>query len=315
MIISCSRRTDIPALYADWLFRRVRAGFACVRNPMNPRQVSRIGLTLDVADGFVFWTKNPAPMLPRLHELSEYMYYFQFTLTPYGKDIEPNLPVKLKLLSTFRQLSDRIGPERVIWRYDPIVINRTWTLEAHLRVFETMAKILCGATRRVVISFVDMDYRNCKHNADTLAAEALTARERLSLAAKLKQIARRYGMEMNACAEDVDFSLCGIAPARCVDAELFERQFGCRLSVGKDRNQRVACGCAQSVDIGMYNTCAHGCRYCYANYNAREIVLNRIKHDPASPLLAGEIGPRDIVYERVMRSCREDQMCFLQNAL
>lgn len=311
MIISCSRRTDIPALYTDWLFRRIRAGFACVRNPMNPRQISRIDLTPDAADGFVFWSKNPAPMLPRLHELRDYMYYFQFTLTPYGKDIEPNLPVKLKLLSTFRSLSDQIGPERVIWRYDPIVISQTWTPEAHLRVFETMAKMLCGATRKVVISFVDMDYRNARRNAESIAAEALTARERLSLAAMLRQIAFRYGMEMNACAEDIDFSVCGIAPAHCVDAGLFERQYGCRLSVPKDRNQRIACGCAQSVDIGMYNTCAHGCRYCYANYSAREIIANRIKHDPASPLLAGEIEPGDIVRDREMHSCREDQMALV----
>lgn len=311
MIISCSRRTDIPALYSDWLFRRIREGYVCVRNPMNPRQISRIDLTPDVADGFVFWSKNPAPMLPRLHELREYMYYFQFTLTPYGKDIELNLPVKLKLMSTFRQLSDRIGPERVIWRYDPIVISRTWTQEAHLRVFETMAKTLCGATRRVVISFVDMDYRNARRHAESLAAEALTARERLSLAAMLRQIALRYGMETYACAEDIDFSVCGVAPARCVDAGLFERQYGCRLNLPKDKSQRVACGCAQSVDIGMYNTCAHGCRYCYANYSAREIIDNRIRHDPASPLLAGEIGPEDVVRDRVMRSCREDQFCFV----
>ncbi len=311
MIVSCSRRTDIPAFYSDWLFRRIRAGYACVRNPRSPRQVSEIRLTPDVADGFVFWTKNPAPMLPRLQELRDYAYYFQFTLTPYGRDLEPNLPVKLKLLSAFRTLSDRIGPERVIWRYDPIIINKTWTADAHLRVFETMAKILGGATRKVIVSFLDTDYRNVRRNSDTLAAEALTARERLSLAAKLRQIARLYGMEMNACAETIDLSACGIRPARCVDGELMERLLGCRLDVSGDKNQRPACGCAESVDIGMYNTCAHGCRYCYANYAAREIIANRQKHSPASPLLIGEIGPGDIVRERVMHSCREAQMALV----
>jgi DNA repair photolyase len=308
MIISASRRTDIPAFYTEWLFRRIQKGFACVRNPHNPRQVSEIKLTPDVADGFVFWTKNPAPMLNRLQELRDYAYYFQFTLTPYGKDIEPNLPVKLKLMSTFRQLSDRIGPERIIWRYDPIIINKTWTPDVHLQVFETMAKILDGATHRVVISFVDMDYRNARRNAEKLSAEALTARERLSLAAKLQQVARWHGMEMNACAEDIDFSACGIRPARCIDGELMEQLIGCRLDVSKDRSQRIACGCAESVDIGMYNTCAHGCRYCYANYGAREIVANRLRHDPASPLLAGEIEPGDVVHERAMHSCKEMQM-------
>lgn len=311
MIVSCSRRTDIPAFYSDWLFRRIRAGSACVRNPRSPRQVSEIRLTPDVADGFVFWTKNPAPMLPRLQELRDYAYYFQFTLTPYGKEFEPNLPVKLKLLSTFRTLSDRIGPERVIWRYDPIIINTTWTADAHVRVFETMAKILGSATRKVIVSFLDTNYRNVRRNADTLAAEALTARERLSLAAKLRQIARIYGMEMNACAETIDLSACGIQHARCIDGELMERLLGCRLDVPGDKSQRPVCGCAESVDIGMYNTCAHSCRYCYANYAAREIIANRQKHNPASPLLIGEIKPGDIVRERVVHSYKEAQMALV----
>jgi hypothetical protein len=203
----------------------------------------------------------------------------------------------------------------VIWRYDPILINRTWTPETHLRAFGTMAKALSGATRRVIVSFIDTEYRNVRRNADALAAETPAARERLSLAAKLGQIAHRHGMEMNACAEDTDFSVCGIQPARCVDAALFERLLGCRLTAPKDRNQRPACGCAESVDIGMYNTCDHGCRYCYANYNARDIITNRKKHSPASPLLIGEIGPEDTVCERAMRSCREDQLCCLQDAL
>lgn len=311
MIISCSRRTDIPAFYADWFYNCIRAGFACVRNPMNPRQISKISLTPDAADGFVFWTKNPAPMFDRLHELRDYEYYFQFTLTPYGKDIEPGLPVKIKLLSAFRRLADQIGAERVIWRYDPIVINPIWTPETHLRTFEMMARLLSGATHKVIISFIDMDYRNVRHHADALAAQALTARERISLAGKLCQIAHGCGMEMNACAEDQDLSACGIAPARCVDGELFETLLGCRLNLKKDKSQRPACGCAQSADIGMYNTCAHGCRYCYANYNAAEIARNIQKHDPASPLLYGEIGPLDTVTERVMHSCREEQMALV----
>ena len=311
MIISCSRRTDIPAFYADWLFNRVREGFACVRNPMNHLQVSKVALTPDVADGFVFWTKNPAPMLYRLRELDGYAYYFQFTLTPYGKDIEPNLPVKIKLLSTLRRLADEIGPRRVIWRYDPILINPTWTVDTHLRTFEMMARLLEGATHKVVISFLDMDYRNVRRNALTLAAQELTAREKLSMAGKLRQIAHACGMEMSACAEDTDYSACGIAPARCIDGDLFETLLGCRLELHKDKTQRPACGCAQSVDIGMYNSCAHGCRYCYANYNFVEIARNRQNHDPASPLLFGEIGQLDTVKERIMHSCKEQQMALV----
>ena len=311
MIISCSRRTDIPALYADWLFTRVREGYACVRNPMNHLQVSKIRLTPDVADGFVFWTKNPAPMLSRLNELRDYAYYFQFTLTPYGKDIEPNLPVKIKLLSTFHRLSDQVGPRRVIWRYDPILVNGNWTVDTHLRTFEMMARLLEGATHKVVISFLDTDYSNVRRNAELLKAQPLTAREKLSMAGKMNQIARACGMEMSACAEDLDLSVCGVAPAHCIDGDLFETLLNCRMDLQKDKAQRPACGCVQSADIGMYNSCSNACHYCYANYNAAEIAQNRRRHDPASPLLFGEIGQLDTVTERAMHSCKEQQMALV----
>ena len=311
MIISCSRRTDIPALYADWFYNRIRDGYALVRNPMNPLQVSKVRLTPDVADGFVFWTKNPAPMLHRLQELDDYAYYFQFTLTPYGKDIEANLPVKIKLLSTFRRLADEIGPRRMIWRYDPILINQNWTVETHLRTFEMMARLLEGATNKVVISFLDTQYRNVRRNAEKIGALEMTAGEKISMAGKLSQIARSCGMEMSACAEDIDYSSCGIAPSHCIDGELFETLMHCRLHVKKDTSQRPACGCMQSIDIGMYNSCAHGCRYCYANYTTGEIVSNREKHDPESPLLIGHTSPLDRVTLRTMHSCRDNQMMLM----
>ncbi len=308
MILSVSRRTDIPAFYTDWLFNRLRAGFVCVRNPVNPRKISKLQLSPDVVDGIVFWTKNPIPMLPRLQELNRYAYYVQFTLTPYGKDIEPNLPVKLKLMSAFRRLSDQIGPERVVWRYDPILVNASWTPQAHLRAFSTMAGALAGATRRVVISFVDTQYRNCRRNAGALAVQELTARERLSLAAGLAQIARSHGMEMCACAESLDLSACGVMPSHCIDPSLLEAQLGCRLPVAADPHQRPGCGCAQSVDIGAYNTCENGCRYCYANYHAGEIQKNRALHNPLSPLLIGEIGAHETVTERFLLPCRDGQL-------
>jgi hypothetical protein len=272
--------------------------------------ISKIQLSPDVVDGIVFWTKNPAPMFSRLQELKCYAYYVQFTLTPYGKDIEPNLPAKLKLMSAFRRLSDQIGPERVVWRYDPILVSAAWSAQAHLRAFSTMAGALEGATRRVVISFVDTQYRNCRRNAGALAAQALTARERLSLAAGLSQIARSHGMEMCACAESPDLFACGITPSRCIDPSLLEAQLGCRLSVAADPHQRPGCGCAQSVDIGAYNTCENGCRYCYANYQAGEIQKNRALHNPLSPLLIGEIGPAETVTERFLPSCRDGQLRF-----
>jgi len=310
MIISCSRRTDIPAFYADWLFARLRTGFVCVRNPRNPRQVRQIALTPDVVDGIVFWSKNPAPMLNRLRELKDYAYYFQFTVTPYGRDIEPNVPDQPEVMRTFQRLSETIGPERVVWRYDPVLINRTYTAQAHLRQFEGMARMLAGFTRRVIISFLDTDYRNVRRNARQLSAETLDEQDKLALAGRFAEIASGCGMEMQACAEETDFSACGITPARCVDAALLEAQLGCRLRVRKDPNQRPACGCARSVDIGMYNTCPNGCLYCYANYNAGEIRKNRQNHGPGSPFLIGKPGPEDKVTERAAHSCRIHQIQF-----
>jgi len=310
MIISASRRTDIPAFFSDWFFRRMQEGFVYVRNPVNPRRVSKIKLSPDIVDGIVFWTKNPAPMLDRLPEIREYAYYFQYTITPYERDIEPNLPEKAEILETFQRLSERIGADHVIWRYDPILINPQYPREEHLRRFAEMAHVLQGFTHKVIISFLDVDYRNVQRNARMLAAEKLTAQEQLALAGELAEIARGCGMEMNACAETMDFSACGIQPAHCIDATLLETLLHSRLHVKKDKSQRTACGCAESIDIGMYNTCGHGCRYCYANYNAGEISKNQRKHDPASPLLCGMIGPMDTIYERDVQSSRDNQICF-----
>jgi len=140
MILSVSRRTDIPNYYSEWFYNRIREGFLYVRNPMNPHQISKISLSSDIVDCIVFWTKNPANMMPRLDELQNYKYYFQFTLTGYGKDIEPNIPNKRKdLIKTFQNLSERIGSEKVIWRYDPILLNEKYISEYHIKAFKEIA--------------------------------------------------------------------------------------------------------------------------------------------------------------------------------
>lgn len=278
-----------------------------MRNPVNPRQVSRVTLTPDVVDGFVFWTKNPAPMLNRLPELKKYAYYFQYTLTPYNRVIEPGVPDAGESLRTMQRLSERVGADRVIWRYDPVILSAAYPPQAHLRLFRSMARQLQGFTNRVIISFLDREYRNARRNADALQPLPVTVWDKQKLAGELTAIAREHGMEMQSCASAIDLTVCGITPSHCVDKTLFEKLLGCPLQLEKDPNQRPACGCAQSVDIGMYNTCENGCLYCYANYNAGEIQKNRQKHNPASPLLIGETGPMDIVRERVMQSNRDLQ--------
>lgn len=310
MIISASRRTDIPACYADWLFNRLEAGYVCVRNPMNPRQVSRISLLPDVVDGFVFWTKNPLPMLDRLPALENRPYYVQFTLTAYGADLEPGLPNKNDVLvPAFQALSRKIGSERVIWRYDPILLTPDHSIVWHVREFEALAKRLCGYTSKCVISFVDL-YRHLNKVSRELGFLPLGLPEQFELAGRFAEIAGKYGLQLETCAETVDLSQFGIGHSHCIDGALFAQLIGEPLDLQKDPNQREACGCMASVDIGMYDSCGNGCVYCYGNHAAAAVRANRMAHDPASPLLYGVIGPADRVTDRVMKSCRRPQLSF-----
>jgi len=301
MIISVSRRTDIPAYYSEWFVNRIKAGFVLVRNPRNPRQVSKIRLSPDVIRGIVFWTKNPANMMKHLSELSDYMYYFQFTLTPYGKDIEPNLPMKSnKLVHSFKQLSSTIGANRVVWRYDPILMNEKYTADYHVHAFEAIAKELQGVTKKVVISFIDPHYRNVKRNLKALMLKDFEDDQKVELARKIVAIAARYDLVVESCSGKIDLQHLGIKPSRCIDYKLFGELLGCELSATKDRNQRPECGCMPSVDIGVYNTCLHGCKYCYANYNQNIVARNYELHDPVSPLLIGDVADDDKIVERVL---------------
>lgn len=308
MILSASRRTDIPNYYSEWLARRLRAGFLCVRNPMNFRQVSRIALNPDVIDCIVFWTKNPAPMLPYLDEYRRYMYYFQFTLTGYGKDIEPGLPDKRRILiPAFCELADRIGRDRVIWRYDPIFLSDHYTLDYHVKAFTRIAEALAGRTRRVVISFLD-DYEKTKRNMKGINIQGLTKEKMRRLAHSFAVIAGRYGMEIQTCAEKIDLSEYGITHEACIDREYIEHLLGCRLRAGKDHGQRPECRCMESVEIGSYHTCRNGCRYCYANFSDGRVQARIRDFDVDSPILCGKMEPEDRITERKMKTLRENQM-------
>jgi hypothetical protein len=285
MIISVSRRTDIPAIYKDWFYNRIKEGFVLARNPMNFNQARRISLAPEDVDGIVFWTKNPLPMLGRLDELKDFAYYFQFTVTPYAEDIEPALPPKRDIISAFKRLSELIGPDRVIWRYDPILLNPRYDMDYHIGAFGEMANELRGYTRKVTISFIDTDYRGVKSNMKELALSDFPYQDKVSLASSLAAAARSFGLTVNTCAEEIELGGFGIERASCIDASLFEKLLNRKLSIKKDKNQRKECGCSASVDIGMYNTCLNGCRYCYANYNKSAVSGNRARHDPDSPAM------------------------------
>ena len=306
MILSVSRRTDIPNYYSQWFYNRIKEGFVYVRNPMNAHQVSRIEITPDVVDCIVFWTKNPEPMMERLEELSAYHYYFQFTLTGYGRDMEPGIPHKReKMIPVFQALSDRIGKEKVIWRYDPIIFSQRYTPAYHLKAFEQIAMALKGFTEKCVISFVD-EYAKNRKNMELLGTYEMDRYQLSEFAKKISQIAKRNGMDTGSCAESIDLAECGIKHNCCIDKELIEKTIGGRIKAGKDRNQRAECGCMESVDIGAYHTCKNGCKYCYANSSAENVARNCSKYDPTSPILCGAIAENDRITQRRVRSLTEE---------
>ncbi|MBV5318707.1 MAG: DUF1848 domain-containing protein [Desulfobulbaceae bacterium] len=309
MIISASRRTDIPAFYSPWLLNRLRAGSVLVRNPFNPNQVSQVPLDPQVVDGIVFWTKNPAPMLPCLEEIDRlgYRYYFQFTVTAYDQHLEPCLPDKAEVIATFRHLAQRIGPERVLWRYDPMIFTSTCTPAYHLRQFEYLAAQLHGCTRRCTLSFLSM-YAKCKRNLQGIALLAIEPDEKIKFVGQLAAISEKYGIKLCACCDPFLQEQCGIEAARCIDDELLASMLGQSLRVGKASGQRPGCGCVASIDIGAYHTCPHGCRYCYANSNERVVAQNYGSHDPDSLLLIGTLTGTETLIQKTMISCRSPQV-------
>lgn len=307
MIISASRRTDIPAFYADWFFRRLEEGFVVTRNPFNTKQLSKIHLDNEVVDAIVFWTKDPRPMLDKLELLdkSGIAYYFQFTITPYERDIEPNLPEdKRELIDTFIRLSDSLGPDRVIWRYDPVLFSDKYTLDFHREAYDRCAQLLSGRTKTSVISFLDMDYNNTK-KIGNLGIRDGSVEEKIAVATAIAESAAKYGMAVQSCAEDIDLDALGITHGKCIDGDLIELISGKKFAAKrkeKDKTQRQLCGCVASIDIGTYNTCKHGCTYCYANYSSGAIAGNCKQHDPRAAVLIGECDPETIEYRKGQKS-------------
>lgn len=308
MIISASRRTDIPAYYSEWTFNRLKEEYVLVRNPKNIHKIGKINLSPDVVDGIVFWTKNPVPMLNRLSELEKYNFYFQFTLNSYGRDVEPNIPSKNNIIiPAFQKLSKAIGREKVIWRYDPIFFNKTYTMEYHCKYFKVLASKLSSYTEKCTVSFLDL-YKNTARNTQPLNIQQETQAQRLEIMERFSEIAKKYGFYIDTCAENTDLRQFGITHSHCIDKERFERIGKCGLSIEKDINQRPQCGCIASIDIGTYNTCKNGCLYCYANYSCSTVKMNTQRHNPNSPLLFGKVGPEDVIIERKVKSCKEYQI-------
>jgi DNA repair photolyase len=244
-------------------------------------------------------------MLPYLETIDRlgYRYYFQFTLTAYDQSLEKNLPAKAERIALFQELAKQIGPDRVLWRFDPIFFTPDCTTAYHLYWFEDLASQLHGFTRRCTISFLSL-YEKCKRNMQGVELLHIEEAEKIRFVSQLAVIANTYGMQLCACCDSFLHEQCGVEAARCIDDRVLAAVLGHQVRVKKDSGQRPGCGCVTSIDIGAYNTCGHGCRYCYANVSERVVAQNHASHDPDAPLLAGALTGRETITLRKMRSCR-----------
>ncbi len=294
MIISASRRTDLPSFYGEWFIRRVRTGWCDALNPFRPSQRTCVSLRPQDVDAIVFWTRNPTPFEPHLDELDRlgFRYYFLYTLTPYGPPLEPFLAPRVDRIAAFRRLAGRLGPDRVVWRYDPIILSPRFSADWHLEAFAALAGALHGATNRVTVSFLDF-YRKTERRlapieaatGDAFCRDPLAHPELPRLINGLSALAREHGLALQTCAENPRLHRLGIRPGACVDAALINRIWKTRLPLTKDPGQRPDCRCTVSRDIGAVDSCRHGCAYCYSTRSHERAVERAGHHDPNASLL------------------------------
>lgn len=302
MILFVSGRCDIPAYYSEWFFNRLQAGFVDVRNPYDQHQISRIMLNTQNVDALIFCTKNPIPIMKRLHEVP-FPYLFHVTLTPYKEDIE-RLPNKREILEATIQLAYKIGKKHIAIRYDPIFLSDIYTLDYHIRAFTKLAQQIEGHIDTVVISFIDM-YKNTRRNMERMHMKEMGESDMHAIGKALGKIAERHHIRLQTCAEQIDLRAYGIVQGACIDRLPLENIVGHSLSHIQTKGVRNTCHCMATVDIGDYNCCAHGCLYCYANYQANEITLRMKQHDPQSSVLIGHVGKDDRIIERKEKVVRQ----------
>ena len=310
MIINTGCRTDIPAFYSKWFMNRIKEGYVYVRNPYYMTQVTKLSLSPDVVDCLVFGTKNPEPMIKYLEELNKYKQLWYITITPYGKDIEPNVPEKKKVIESFKKISESIGINSVNWRYDPIFIGMGFNVEKHINCFEKMAKDLKGYTKNCTISFLDL-YEKVNRNAPKIKPP--TREEQIELAKAFYKIGKDNGIIIHSCCEKTFLADYGMDCKGCMTKEIVEASIGERLNAPKIKNVREDCNCLLGNDIGVYNSCNHLCIYCYANADRETVKKNVRMHNPNSPFLIGNLMPEDEIHETKQKSWKIDnsQMSFI----
>lgn len=294
MILNVSGRTDIVAFYSEWFMNRYREGFVDVRNPFNPKLVSRINFKN--VDAILFCTKNPLPIMKYLKEIDKPVL-FHVTLTPYKNDIEPKVLRKDKIIGAIKELSNLVGIDNLWVRYDPIFLSDKYDLEYHQKAFERMCSLLNGSVKKIIVSFID-DYKNVRKNQNILQMRDFTESDYQFIGTGFSNSAKKYGMTVQTCFEKRNLAEYGFTIGECLSHELAYQLTGKKYSNWKARKEKI-CNCVQMVDIGVYNSCRHFCKYCYANYDEKKVEENVQKHNPNSSLLIGTLETDDIIKERV----------------
>lgn len=296
MFINVGARTDITNYYSEWLMNRIREGYVLSRNPLFPNKVYKYRLTPDVVDCIIFCTKNPKPMLDKIDEVRSrgFHIFFYVTITSYDRDIEPGVPDYHDVMETFKKLSIMVGKNNICWRYDPIFISEKYTVEHHLKCFEEMIRTLAPYTNFCIFSFVQL-YKKLSFTFPEL--RAVSAAEKKILLSEMGKIAKSCNIRLQTCGDENDYSEYGIVRSGCITAPIMEQAIGQELKPLKAQPSRKGCGCLPNNDIGAYDTCPNGCKYCYATKNPALAVENYRRHDPLSPLLTGKLTEADEVIE------------------
>lgn len=300
MILNTGGRTDTVQYYTEWLLNRFSEGYVLTRNPLFQNKVSRYELTPDKVDCVVFCSKNYKPLLPRLHEITDsFNTYFHYTITAYGRDIEPGVPSIEESMETLCELSRQVGRQRIAWRYDPVLLTEEYTIERHLQTFEHMAAVLAPYIDRCIFSFVEM-YKKLQINMPELIP--LSTKDMDELACGMGAAAEKYGIHLQTCGTNGDYTRYGIHASGCMTLDILGAANGIEFKKLKHKGMRQGCHCIESRDIGAYDTCLNGCKYCYANKNPQKAFDNYKYHDPNSPLLLGHIRPDDTVIQGAQKS-------------
>ena len=294
MILNVSGRTDIVAFYSKWFLNRLKEGYVCVRNPFNPNLVSKINFK-DV-DLILFCTKNPIPILNNLDDI-KIPFLFHITITPYKQDVEPNVPNKRSVIEAVKKISEKIGAENVYIRYDPIFISKKYNIDYHIKAFNKLCMLLNGYVKTIMVSFIDY-YQNVRNNLPFLKCQKFTDEDYKQIGENFSRIASQNNMVVQTCFEKHNLTEYGFIKGECLSKELAYKLTGKeykKWSARKGNN----CTCVELVDIGVYNSCHHLCKYCYANFDERKVEKNILMHNSDSPLLIGNLKSNDIVKERI----------------